>query len=132
MKKIGAAFALAVLMIGSYLAGRHHTSQAPAQMQSARHVLYWVDPMHPDYRSDHAGIAPDCGMELQPVYAENTSASVNSSVPVSAGTIRSDSERQQLIGTRVPAVEKTPAKENLRESARVGPEANRVHRTPAG
>jgi len=35
----------------------------------ARHVLYWVDPMHPDYKSDHPGVAPDCGMQLEPVYA---------------------------------------------------------------
>jgi RND family efflux transporter MFP subunit len=132
MKKIGAAFALAVLMIGSYLAGRHHTSQAPAQIQSARRVLYWVDPMHPDYRSDHAGIAPDCGMELQPVYAENTSAPVNSSVPMSAGMIGIDSERQQLFGIRVTAVEKTPAKENVRVLGRVVPEDNRIYRIDAG
>ena len=34
-------------------------------------VLYWVDPMHPDFKSD-AGIGPDCSMQLEPVYAETT------------------------------------------------------------
>jgi RND family efflux transporter MFP subunit len=35
-------------------------------------VLYWVDPMHPSYKSDKPGIAPDCGMQLTPVYAQDT------------------------------------------------------------
>ncbi|MBL8208697.1 MAG: hypothetical protein JNM09_30985, partial [Blastocatellia bacterium] len=26
-----------------------------------RKVLYWVDPMHPAYKSDKPGTAPDCG-----------------------------------------------------------------------
>jgi len=33
-------------------------------------VLYYVDPMHPAYKSDKPGIAPDCGMKLEPVYAD--------------------------------------------------------------
>jgi Cu(I)/Ag(I) efflux system membrane fusion protein len=33
-------------------------------------VLYWVDPMHPAYKSDKPGKAPDCGMDLVPVYAK--------------------------------------------------------------
>jgi Cu(I)/Ag(I) efflux system membrane fusion protein len=36
----------------------------------ARRVLYYVDAMHPAYRSDRPGIAPDCGMPLTPVYAD--------------------------------------------------------------
>ena len=30
-------------------------------------ILYYQDPMHPWYRSDKPGIAPDCGMKLVPV-----------------------------------------------------------------
>jgi RND family efflux transporter MFP subunit len=33
-------------------------------------ILYWVDPMHPSYKSDKPGKAPDCGMDLVPVYEE--------------------------------------------------------------
>ena len=33
-----------------------------------RKPLYWVDPMHPWYKSDRPGIAPDCGMKLVAVY----------------------------------------------------------------
>jgi Cu(I)/Ag(I) efflux system membrane fusion protein len=43
--------------------------------KAARKVLYWVDPMHPAYKSDKPGIAPDCGMKLEPVYADGGAAS---------------------------------------------------------
>jgi RND family efflux transporter MFP subunit len=42
------------------------TSPAPGE----RKILYWQDPMHPAYKSDKPGKAPDCGMDLVPVYAE--------------------------------------------------------------
>ncbi len=35
-----------------------------------RKILYWHDPMHPQYTSDKPGTAPDCGMDLVPVYAD--------------------------------------------------------------
>lgn len=35
-----------------------------------RRVLYYYDPMHPVYRSDKPGIAPDCHMELVAKYAD--------------------------------------------------------------
>src|SRR5437879_4472360 len=37
----------------------------------ARKVLYYRDPMHPSYKSDRPGTAPDCGMALVPVFAED-------------------------------------------------------------
>ncbi len=39
-----------------------------ARKADGRKILYWVDPMHPAYKSDKPGIAPDCGMKLEPVY----------------------------------------------------------------
>ncbi len=48
----------------------------PASETSApeRKILYWQDPMHPQYTSDKPGKAPDCGMDLVPVYAEEPKA----------------------------------------------------------
>jgi hypothetical protein len=40
------------------------------QAKPERKVLYWYDPMHPDYKSDKPGKAPDCGMDLVPKYAD--------------------------------------------------------------
>jgi Cu(I)/Ag(I) efflux system membrane fusion protein len=39
-----------------------------AKGSAAPRVLYYVDPMHPAYRSNRPGKAPDCGMDLEPVY----------------------------------------------------------------
>src|ERR1700746_928988 len=96
-----------------------------------RRLLYWVDPMHPDYKSDHAGIAPDCGMPLEPVYREAAESTVAS--PLRPRVIGIDSEKQQLLGIRVAAVEKTAGKEeSLRLLGRVVPEDRRVYRVDAG
>ena len=131
MKKILIAVLVLLLMVGSYVAGRRHTSHNTAISPSARPVLYWVDPMHPDYKSDHAGIAPDCGMELEPVYAENVSAKVpaTSALP---GMVSIDAEKQQLYGIRVAAVEKSSGMENMRVLGRVMPEDTRVYRLNSG
>ena len=43
------------------------TSAAPSE--HGRRILYYHDPMHPSYRSSQPGIAPDCNMQLTPVYA---------------------------------------------------------------
>lgn len=39
-----------------------------------RKILYWQDPMHPQYKSDKPGKAPDCGMDLVPVYDESAAS----------------------------------------------------------
>ncbi len=48
-----------------------------------RKILYWQDPMHPAYKSDKPGKAPDCGMDLVPIYDES-----GSSAPPKAATER--------------------------------------------
>ena len=39
-----------------------------------RRVLYWVDPMKPDYKSDKPGKSPFMDMDLVPVYEEKADA----------------------------------------------------------
>lgn len=53
--------------------------RTPRKSPSARQILYWVDPMHPSYRSSKPGIAPDCGMQLVPVYADDPATMIGSS-----------------------------------------------------
>jgi RND family efflux transporter MFP subunit len=48
--------------------GRWYSTRPAAK--AGRKILYYVDPMHPWYKSDKPGIAPDCGMKLEPVYAD--------------------------------------------------------------
>lgn len=65
-------FALIVVLVsaafGAGLLLRRHEPAAPRP--AGRTVLHYVDPMHPSYTSDKPGIAPDCGMPLEPVYAD--------------------------------------------------------------
>jgi len=67
MKKVAVVLLIAAAYLGGYGYGRWYAKPAPATTE--RKPLYWVDPMHPWYKSDKPGIAPDCGMKLVPVYA---------------------------------------------------------------
>lgn len=67
--------------------------EVAATDKAGRKILYWQDPMHPAYTSDKPGKAPDCGMDLVPVY-EDGPAEAN----LPEGTFRISPEKQQLIG----------------------------------
>jgi hypothetical protein len=41
------------------------------QKKPERQILYWYDPMHPEYKAEKPGKAPDCGMDLVPKYADD-------------------------------------------------------------
>jgi len=132
MKRILIAATVLLLMVASYMAGRRRTSTAPVDV-TRRQILYWVDPMHPDYKSDHPGVAPDCGMNLEPVYARTVAASGSSlAAPVPLGTVSIDAEKQQLFGIRMAAVERSSGVEKIRVLGRVVPEDTRVYRLNAG
>ncbi|HVL67647.1 MAG TPA: efflux RND transporter periplasmic adaptor subunit [Vicinamibacterales bacterium] len=62
--------ALAAAAFGGGYVFRASKATGAAGASGERKVLYWVDPMHPAYKSDKPGIAPDCGMALEPVYAD--------------------------------------------------------------
>lgn len=66
-------FVLAVIIAAAFGGGyifRAVKARGAVNASKERHVLYYVDPMHPAYKSDKPGIAPDCGMKLEPVYAD--------------------------------------------------------------
>ena len=53
--------------------GMDMSTPKPEEMpkpSSERKILFWYDPMHPQYKSDKPGKAPDCGMDLVPKYAD--------------------------------------------------------------
>src|SRR5579871_410886 len=133
MKKAFGAIAVALLKVVSFVAGRRRTAQ-PATIASpdSRRVLYWVDPMHPDYKSDHPGIAPDCGMPLEPVYADSVSAPVKPGMPESPHSISIDTDKQQLFGIHVAPVESASGASRLRVLGRVSAEDTRVYKVDTG
>lgn len=52
-------------------ANGHEGHQGAASTQpAARTILFWYDPMHPQYKADGPGKAPDCGMDLVPKYSD--------------------------------------------------------------
>ena len=51
-----------------YFTGKTETAGSQPTPESKRKVLYWTDPMRPDYRSDKPGKSPFMDMELVPVY----------------------------------------------------------------
>lgn len=91
----------------------HGTAQAPAE----RKVLYWVDPMHPAYKSDKPGTAPDCGMTLVPVYADEGAAGSEASLP--PGAVKITAQKLQLIGVTYGKVESQPLSKTVRTVGRV-------------
>ncbi len=74
---LGAALILGLGFVGGIGYGRWYGPiGSPKQTADTgpggeRKILYWVDPMHPWYKSDKPGIAPDCNMPLEPVYADD-------------------------------------------------------------
>jgi RND family efflux transporter MFP subunit len=79
-----------------------------------RKVLYWFDPMHPAYKSDKPGIAPDCGMTLVPKYAEDETMA---KMPM--GTVTISSDKQVLAGVRTALVERKPLVRDIRTTAQI-------------
>jgi multidrug efflux pump subunit AcrA (membrane-fusion protein) len=95
-----------------------------------REILYWVDPMHPAYKSDKPGTAPDCGMELVPVYADGGEGAPASSVE-GYSTITLPPERRQAIGVAVGNAEQRDLVQTIRAVGRVSFDERLLHRVHA-
>jgi len=90
--------------------------------------------MHPAYKSDKPGIAPDCGMQLEPVYSDDAGAASGPSDGSVAppGTVRISAEKQQLIGVRVEEVRKADREETVRILGRVTADESRLYKVNSG
>lgn len=92
----------------------------PGTSEQTRKILYWYDPMHPAYKSDKAGIAPDCGMALVPKYADDDM----SKMP--AGTVIIPEEKQVLAGVRTAVVQRKPLMREIRTTAQIVADETRI------
>lgn len=131
MKRRSALIAgVLVLVCVAFAAGRFSGGHRSESKATTRRVLYYVDPMHPSYHSDKPGIAPDCGMTLEPVYEGDSCAYPKAPVP--PGGVALSAERQQLIGIRVAVAARSTGSRTIRTTGRIVPDDNRLYRIQAG
>ena len=132
MKKIFPVLLVLVLLVIAFLVGRMHTASVPVAAANKPTILYYVDPMHPSYKSDKPGIAPDCGMPLEPVYSDGGAASGTvASGPARPGVVNINLQQQQLIGLQVATVVKTSGQDHLQVPGRVVADDTRTYRLAA-
>jgi len=132
-------FAFLLVIAGAFMGGYVYKAieggGAVTGGKKERKILYWVDLMHPAYKSDKPGIAPDCGMKLVPVYADGgpaaapkesglNTASDLSKMPV--GTVQITPEKQQLIGVKYGEVEKSGGSRTIRAVGKVAFDETRI------
>jgi len=123
MKKILMVLVVAAAFAGGYGYGRWY-GKAASPGGAERKVLYWVDPMHPWYKSDKPGTAPDCGMKLVAVYAGDEGKFPAGGMP--AGTVQITPQKQQLIGVEYGTVEYETVTDAIRAAARVTLDETRI------
>lgn len=108
-------------------AASQESAATPAQKPSAAKnptILYWQDPMHPQYTSDKPGKAPDCGMDLVPVYADDAASQPEHP----EGAFRITPEKQQLIGVQFSEASLQPLSKTIRAVARLAYDETRIVR----
>jgi Cu(I)/Ag(I) efflux system membrane fusion protein len=128
MNKPATVGSLLVIALAAFVAGRYSKASGNNRPAASKRLLYYVDPMHPTFHSDRPGIAPDCGMPLEPVYEdENPMAAL--SLP--AGSVSIPVHEQQLIGVRVETVKRNSGSRSIRTSGRVEADDNRVYKLMA-
>lgn len=107
---------LVAVLTAAFAYSQWHTSKAkPVPVAAQKKILYYVDPMHPWYKSDKPGKAPDCGMDLVAVREGDANAGLTIST-----------QRQQLIGVQTGVVEKRAVGKTIRTNARIAADETRL------
>lgn len=135
MKKPLYVLLLLLAVFAAFLAGSRYGRRGAETSKSpeAHQVLYYVDPMHPAYKSDKPGVAPDCGMKLEPVYADVSLMAAGSfASPTPSGAVHIDRAKQQLFGVRVSPVDQSSGTYQIRLFGRVTPDESRIYKLNAG
>ncbi len=104
MKNSGIFFiTLSLGVIGGFIVGANYFNWQVAKpdetARQSNEPLYWQAPMDANYRRDEPGLSP-MGMELVPVYAEQTKGS--------AGAVTISPEVENNLGVRTAAVQFKP------------------------
>jgi Cu(I)/Ag(I) efflux system membrane fusion protein len=117
------------LLIGTFALSIAHRQQGRA---SAHVPLYFVDPMHPTYRSSKPGIAPDCGMKLIPVYAEDLNTDRTALQIPADPVVTIGAGSRALYGIKVAFAEVGSATAKLHVYGRVAADETRTYQVELG
>jgi membrane fusion protein, copper/silver efflux system len=134
MKTATLSILLLVGLAAGFLAGAWYTQreEVSAAGLAGRRILYYVDPMHPAYKADKPGVAPDCGMPLEPVYGDAGKPTREMAASRTPGVLHVSSDMQQMVGVRVSPVATAAGTEKLRVYGRVAADENSVHTVDVG
>lgn len=109
----------------------HAAAARTPEDAAGRRVLYYVDPMHPSYRSDRPGRAPDCGMDLQPVYAD-AAAQDEAAAATAADAITLSPERERAATLATETVRLVDVASRYHTAGRVIADETRTYIVSAG
>ena len=129
---IAAIFAVAfVVVLIAKRGGTSNEINGVTQDDSGRRVTAWIDPMYAQgpphkYKSNHPGRAPDCGMKLVPVYANEAIATATSSTVSGYADVAVPAQRQQLIGVKLATAELRNLSRTIRTTGRVAVDERRT------
>src|ERR1017187_3446321 len=137
IRTVGLLVAIAVAFAGGYIYKAVKGGTAGTAQNGGRKVLYLGGPRHPAYKTEKPGVAPDCGMKLEPVYADGgaTAAPAGANPKhVSAGdlsnmevgTVQITPEKQQLIGMKYEQVELGGGSRTIRAAGKVAIDETRI------
>ena len=128
MKKALYLVPVAGALVVGFAFGHFHQRPAAA---TAHRVLYYVDPMHPAYHSDKPGKAPDCGMDLVAVYADEVGKSLLASGDDTSG-LTIDPATQKIYGIQLAAVENDSGTRMIHAFGKVSPDETRIYKVSIG
>lgn len=126
-----------VLTAGGWLSGcrKAPADAIPGAKRPERKILYWVDSMHPSYKSDKPGKAPDCGMDLSPVYEDETPPAApaaaqgeapQSGGPEPSGTLELSPQAMSAAGVATATVKTAPLFHVVRTAGTLGTDETRL------
>ena len=133
MKKLAQSILPVLLAAGFFLAGEWYNQKATVKggIHEGRRILYYRDPMHPAYKSDKPGIAPDCGMRLEPVFGDSESQPADRREVSGNDSLHISAEQQRSIGIQTETVTRSAGVYKLRVLGRVALDETRIYRVAA-
>jgi Cu(I)/Ag(I) efflux system membrane fusion protein len=115
--------AAALAMVGC---GKAPVASSPGPVAASPKVLYWVDPMHPAYKSDRPGKAPDCGMDLVPVYRKSDETPAPPSSPPAGSDVELSPQEVSAAGVTTAEVKLTAIDRTIRAVGTLGTDETRL------